>query len=402
MKKWLLMVLACLLLCTTADARTKTPQYSLPTKGCEVLQNEAIRDIALPATAAIHNQIAGESPVTGQPWEGWYFPMLVQISNATDTVRWNGKNIKTAGVGKRAPWGLQFADIVYEECLTTIGNTRFAALFSDCFAQNQPALGVGPVRSARYGSLLLREEWQSGLVYGGGFLRSFGVTDETSNRFLEQTGVLDRGVLFHTASSQYRPMCYRVKGKKMPDNLNADILQMRQSVAETAMAAPRPFLFSQDAYTDGAYAQAGVIHLDWGLSDTISHFVYDSQTGTYGRYCGAGVNPARWAPFAALTTPEEMPGDTSEPLRYANLIVQRVAYEMDQGSAIRLMEQSVGRGNADIFLGGKYIPGVWVRPSVSEPTVFYDDQGQELQLRRGKTYIALLPGEALCAYGQEP
>ena len=402
MKKWLMTLLACMLLCPTAVARTNGPQYSLPTKGCEVLQNEPERTVDVPEMAAIHDLVAGESPITGQAWDGWYFPMLVQISNVTDTAHWNGKNIKAAGVGKRAPWGLEYADVVYEELLMSLGSTRYAALFSDCFAQNQPALGVGPVRSARYGSLLLREEWQSGLVYGGGFHNTFGVTDETANRFFAQTGVQDRGVLFHTASAQYRLMCYRVKGKKAPDNQNADILQMRQSVAAIATAAPHPYLFSQDAYTAGAYAQAGVIHLDWGLSDTISHFVYDPQTGMYQRYCGAGVKSAQWAPFVALATPEEIAGETSAPLQFANLIVQRVEYEIDQGSALRLMEQSIGRGNADIFLGGKYIPGVWVRAAVDEPTVFYDDQGQELQLRRGKTYIALLPGGAVCAYAQEP
>lgn len=38
--------------------------------------------------------------------------------------------------------------------------------------------------------------------------------------------------------------------------------------------------------------------------------------------------------------------------------------------------QSVGKGNADIFIGGRYIPGYWVRESIESPTVFLDDQGQ--------------------------
>ena len=56
-------------------------------------------------------------------------------------------------------------------------------------------------------------------------------------------------------------------------------------------------------------------------------------------------------------------------------------------------------GIADIFIGGRYIPGYWVRESIDSPTVFLDDQGNEIQLTRGKTFIAHFPPEALLAYG---
>ena len=183
---------------------------------------------------------------------------------------------------------------------------------------------------------------------------------------------------------------------------NNHVLDMRDSVSATASATPRPFLFAEDAYTADTYERAGVIHLDWGGKDTVSHFVYDAQAGVYQRYCGAGVKPEKWAAFAALTSPEDQAEANSQPLSFANLIVQRVDYTLDKDSVLRMMEQSVGRGNADIFIGGRYIPGVWARASMSAPTVFYDDQGQELQLRRGKTYIALFPNAALCSYAQEP
>ena len=60
--------------------------------------------------------------------------------------------------------------------------------------------------------------------------------------------------------------------------------------------------------------------------------------------------------------------------------------------------QAIGQGNADIFIDGKYIPGYWVRSDLDSHTVYYDDQGNELQCNRGKTFIALLPNEARCTF----
>jgi len=59
---------------------------------------------------------------------------------------------------------------------------------------------------------------------------------------------------------------------------------------------------------------------------------------------------------------------------------------------------SVGKGNADIFNGGYYIPGYWVRESIDSPTVFLDDKGNEIVLTRGRTYIGHLPPESILSY----
>ena len=63
--------------------------------------------------------------------------------------------------------------------------------------------------------------------------------------------------------------------------------------------------------------------------------------------------------------------------------------------------QAVGKGNADIFIGGRYIPGYWIREDVESPTVFLDDKGNELVLTRGKTFICHLPPENLLTYSNE-
>jgi hypothetical protein len=81
------------------------------------------------------------------------------------------------------------------------------------------------------------------------------------------------------------------------------------------------------------------------------------------------------------------------------VIIQRVPYEYVNNNKTMPKMLAVGEGNADIFIGGRYIPGYWVRESVESPTVFFDDQGNEIQLTRGKTFIAHFPPERLLTYG---
>ena len=402
MKKLLLALMIAALLCPAAAAEAKSKaDYTLPTKGRTVLQNIPDRDIAVQAAAEARDTVAGESPVTGLPWEGTYLPMLAQIGNLTDTVKVNGRDVKASGIGKNTPWGLQYADIVYEEMATDSGSTRFTALFSDCFAQGQPADGIGPLRSCRIGALYLREEWQSGLVYGGGFAGTFGWRDQTTAQFLSDHKLLEQGVLFNTLTAKYHRLGYRVKSVKAPNNFNIDLIALRNLIPDTYVSTPHPFLFSDGGYYADGYEAAGTVNLDWGYKYNISHFVYDEAANAYVRYCGAGMNADKWAPFTAFASAQDRSEENRQQLSFANVIIQRVSYEYEGGSGARLNTESVGRGNADIFIDGVYIPGYWVRASLSEPTVFYDDQGNELRLNRGKTFIAHFPAERLCTFGDE-
>lgn len=398
MRKTISTLLACLLLVAQGLALGDEADYTLPTKGTTVLQNMPDRKIAVHGAASAREPAAGESPVTGLPWQGEYLPMLVQIGNLTATAKVNGRDVKASGIGKNSPWGMQYADILYEELITGGGATRFTMLMSDCFARGEPTGGVGPVRSCRAGPLMLREEWQAGLVYGGGVMGAFRRTDDSASLLLAQTGVQALGVLFDTRESRYKDLRYRVKGVKAPNNLNVDVAAMRELIPDTYVSTPHPFLFKDGlTYGDG-YATAGVIHLDWGYKYNISHFLYDESANVYLRYCGAGVKAARWALFTTFVSALDRSEESRQPLAFRNVIVQRTAYAGESYNAAMPVVQSVGAGNADIFLDGRYIPGYWVRLSLTSPTVYYDDRGNELQLGRGTTYIADFPPEARCTF----
>ena len=49
-----------------------------------------------------------------------------------------------------------------------------------------------------------------------------------------------------------------------------------------------------------------------------------------------------------------------------------------------------GTGNADYFMGEKHIAGVWERKDYDSRTVFYGEDGNEIELQRGRTLIILM------------
>ena len=106
-----------------------------------------------------------------------------------------------------------------------------------------------------------------------------------------------------------------------------------------------------------------------------AYYVYDEQTNQYARYRNNKLYVDGDQPDVGLA--------------FANLIVQWTELKFNGKASAPLLKE-VGEGNADIFTGGRYIAGYWVRESVSSRTIFYDDKGEEIRLQRGKTFINLV------------
>ena len=245
MKRILSMLLIAVLALTAVPALAANDagtNYTLSTEGVVVLQDIADRNIT-PAAGAldVNPVIEGQSPTTGMPVSGdsLYMPMLVQISNPEGSVKVDGKNVTAAGIGQRAPWGGQYADIVYEGILYRSGQTRITFLFNDSFAEGQP-LSAGPVRSARIGHVLLREEWQGGIVYAGGPRRE----ENNIAAMFAELGASDKGVTFNLLDGKYQEYKNRVSGVKSPDNYNVNVVGIRSLIPATTVATEHPFLFS--------------------------------------------------------------------------------------------------------------------------------------------------------------
>lgn len=299
--------------------------------------------------------IPGESPTTGLPWTGVYLPVLVQISNA------NG-GLSTDPGGPLAPWGTEEADIIYETPLHKNGNTRQSFFYSDQYPE-----GAGPIRSLRIVHVELREEWDALMVHQG--QQEYPETNVLD--YLRKTGAKKRGLVFDgNASSPAWAKYFYNDSKNAPNHRGAKIAEMIQFIPEDHTPLIRPYLFTDEA-SEGLAATE--IKVDNAEKDYQSSFTYDPATNTYARF-------VRDIPFVDKYTENQ--------LTFANVIIQRTKVSYRRRDAPEVM--LIGSGNADIFMGGKYIAGYWMRTATDQRTVFMDENGNEIQLQRGKTYIDIV------------
>lgn len=294
--------------------------------------------------------IPGESIVTGLPVSTEYTPVLVNIDNV---------------MGAWPQWGISKADIIYEMPIHGLSLTRLMALF----AYEHPA-NVGPVRSGRVMHAEMREEWDAGWVYFG--IQSKDGSD-VSDTF-RQYGVRSKAVnlLFDGTGNKSAGLFQKERGYNNPHDHGVKLSEVAALVAGYDFPQ-RPFLFSDALPTEGdpATAISLVYNKDKG-SYTNSSFTYDAATNLYSRYRAGKPYEDRDVPGAPLT--------------FSNVIIQWTVLKFN-GAANAPLLTEIGEGNADIFMGGRHIPGYWVREASDARTVFYDQNGQEIRLQRGKTFI---------------
>lgn len=383
MKKLLSFVLCLAMLFTTVSALA---DYSIALKGdgITLLQDEKDRKIKMQGqkkdgTFPENPIIEGQSSTTGLPWTGRYMPVIVQIG--TDE----------GGLGARAPWGGQYADIVYEQPLYRNGTHRISFLFSD----NMPT-STGPVRSARFGHIYLREEWGGPIVFHGG-------PEEKGNNILKlikDLGASKKGVIFNANSSAtWRGKLhygYRLDGSDgtpkiaAPNNFTVNPAGIQSLVDEKLKTPNHTFLFTDESPYTGPLAYT--INIDCGHPVYVSHFYYDEMENLYYRY----VQDQPYVSFVDENNRKE-----TVPMSFSNLIVQRVHMDYANNNGVMPILKNIDQGNADIFIGGRYIAGYWIRTGVDQRTIFFDSEGKELVLTRGKTFIAMVPKEHAVTYTAE-
>ena len=362
-----------------------TADYTLSAENQSIVQNEPDRMIVPVGTddtgqITANPVIAGESPVTGLPWSGRYLPMMVMVNNSG------------GGTGTLAPWGTQYADVTYEMMLTRNGVTRMIFVFSDFVPDS-----VGPIRSVRHPAIMIHSEWQAGFVFWGGP----NVSGNSIVKFFIETDVRRKGILFDGVgvASGVPParLWNRVQNVTPPSNVNVNLSGIRDLIAEDYAAPARPFLFTDERLYDDR-ASVHRFSLDFGSGGNISHFEYDEATDSYTRTVDVNGETVRYRTYPSSESRMNRSEEELITLRYQNVIVQRTEYTFANNHGSMPLMNAVGSGNADIFIGGRYIPGYWVRTDLDSPTYYFDEDGSQIVLSRGKTFIAMLPAVARLGY----
>lgn len=84
--------------------------------------------------------------------------------------------------------------------------------------------------------------------------------------------------------------------------------------------------------------------------------------------------------------------ETGNQLRFTNIILQVVKmWHIPGDDAGRLDMELIGQGKGYFFTRGKMIPITWKKDSHVKTTHYYDEQGREIELNPGKTWISIYP-----------
>ncbi len=388
MKRVLLILMALMLLCGSAFADTiVNPTENRGITATAVSVNLLDDPDISPTTGLRLSELEIPMGAAGLAVTGRYMPMLVQICNPVDD------QTRAAGTRNRAPWGVQYADIIYELQLHKNGETRMSALYSDILPE-----ATGPIRSARMGHAWLREEWDCGFMfYGQQEYKQTNVLDE-----FRALGAATKGVLFPgTAGSskpwkQFYERDYKPKslGAKLqqPNDVTGNVAEISKLIPDDHTATNHTFKFADQPYTGGDAATE--ILVDWKRPGFNSKFTYDDATGLYSRSVDSENKKKGYTQWVEL--------ETKQPITFSNVIVQwtpTVFFGNDAPVSYNVARDGYpGEGNAEIFMNGRHIAGYWKREGMNTRTVFYDENGQEIAFQRGKTMIVQLPLEKGCSY----
>lgn len=291
--------------------------------------------------------IPGESMTTGLPTELPYIPILVNIDNVA---------------GAWPQWGIGEADIIYEMPIHGLSLTRLMALFG----YSHPT-AAGPVRSGRVLHAEMREEWDAGWAYVG-IQKKPGTN---VNDVIRELGLRKKSAPLLMDSKHMGSVSHHAG----PHNHSINLQKAAATIADY-LFPQRPFLFT-DALPEAGDPATSIRLLYGGGNEssyTNSSYTYDAATKLYTRMRNK-------RPYVDMKA-----ADPNASLTFSNVIVQWTDLKFN-GAANAPILKEVGEGNADIFTGGKHIAGYWVRKDLESRTIFFDQDGQEIKLQRGKTWI---------------
>ena len=317
---------------------------------------------------------------------GRYMPFMVQITNGD------------GGTGARAPLYGAYADVVYETPLYRDGISRISLIFSDIIPEY-----AGFVRSTRLTHIRIRQEWDCAYITSGysdadvpDELDRLGITKPNSEKTIKDPG------LIYVTDYRSRPWgeySRRMTGKGVPanpDNMVAELAGLMENVVPADYVPKNHAYKFTDEKPQGDDAVFVEIKIS-GNKQTWSRLEYDEHTNTYFRYLvqdGTDVEYREAIPVDLKKTKVDgekrykVSGlEAGAEIDFSNVIVQYV--DLDWISSDRPDPTLVGSGNADYFMGGKHIAGVWQRDDINDRTVFYDNNGNEIELQRGRTLIVM-------------
>ncbi|MDI7250983.1 MAG: DUF3048 C-terminal domain-containing protein, partial [Actinomycetota bacterium] len=195
---------------------------------------------------------------------------------------------------------------------------------------------------------------------------------------------------------------WRDRTRKVPHNLYTSTTLLRQYLAETGDTCNKlpqsGLVFTSSGGAPGEenaegdsqsvmYSTATTITIPYKATICAASYQYDASTDTY-------LRSVNGVPHADLTT-----GKRVAP---RNIIVQFITvtgsgiYDVTGAETPNL--QVIGSGKCLVFVGGRVYHGTWKKPNRNSPTRFLDENGRDIPLHPGQTWIHLVTEDIGAVY----
>ncbi|MBR2823213.1 MAG: DUF3048 domain-containing protein [Clostridia bacterium] len=349
MKKLMTWVLAVILALGCLPAAAAEPTVIQPNMELE-LPEEIYASVP-----RLNPEVEGENPLTGLPdGEEAYTPIVLVLDDSPEVF---------------PHWGVTEADWIVQVPLRRDGDTRMLAVYSSAYPEQ-----AGGARSARMTMLPIATLFDAAFAFVGyppnteWNIMVGGWLDEWDfNKPIRYFDLLGR---------RYKE---RVDFLPEPQNLSAHIQEMHANLVKRKVKfQKRYFLFADEPETRGDDATK-IDMAFYGSEETLEPstasactFTYEEGTG-YLRDSSTGLYTDR---------------NTGEAVPFANVVVMRskinwIGYYPYYEDHLRYY------GEADVFMNGKHVSGYWYRRGRLARLVLLDENGEEIRLQRGKTFLTI-------------
>ncbi|HIQ98770.1 MAG TPA: DUF3048 domain-containing protein [Candidatus Scybalocola faecavium] len=257
--------------------------------------------------------------------------------------------------------GTSQADVLYE-AIVEGGITRLMAVFQDTSKIEK----VGSVRSARHNYIDFANNFDAIYCHYG---RSYYAMER-----IAQDGI-------QTVSEYVSSAYFQDNNYPAPHHIFASGETLEAGIAEIGVERNLPddyqgcFVFN----TEDTEPDYGTIANTVAIPYTFSKpsLEYDSETKLYNKFqYGAPHTDA----------------NTGEQLTFKNVIIQYANYQTIADSVEGCQDITLdGEGDALYITDGKAVNVTWKRADKNDQTRYYTEDGQQLSMNPGKTYIAVVP-----------
>lgn len=298
--------------------------------------------------------------------------------------------------GARPQAGLDEAGVVFE-AIAEAGITRFAAIYQD------PASAViGPIRSLRIYYLQWDTPFDCTIVHAGGADDALAAVSRGGYKDLDESYTyMYRGTygerrwnnLFTTSASLKKFSSNSGKEtSKIQGFARLTPSESERQRADESVTTKLNITEPTEENTSDITVPVPTINLNLGGWAAYNvKYDYDAESNTYLRgYANGAAHEVYTCEKKDMG--ERNPEDICKLTQMApSVVVAMMVQETKAADNYHENITAIGSGNAYVFQNGTAIKGTWKKPSAEDQIKFEDENGKEIKLAPGQTFVTAVP-----------